>query len=86
MYPVIIKATPIPTKITQLRGVKIPRNESTDPARMRTCEFPKSCFTRVSPKSFSFEPFVTRIPVDSEISSDGICDVIPSPIVKIPYC
>ena len=48
---------------------------------------PKSWPKSSPEKSFSLEPFVTRIPVERDISKDGICETSPSPIVSRPnFC
>ena len=83
MRPHTIKIIPRTTKIKGLSGVTNPKNASTAPTIYKTFGMPNNWFTRTDPKSASFEPFVTRIPVDNEIRSEGIWLTRPSPIVKI---
>ena len=82
----IINAAPKARNNTQLSGVAIPRNTIAPPTIYKTFGIPNNCFTKVPEKSAAFEPFVTRIPVERDIKSEGICDTRPSPIVRIPNC
>ena len=66
-------------------GVNIPRTESAAPTIISTLSIEKSCPTISSPSSPSLDALVTRIPVASDISNDGICELNPSPIVRIVY-
>ena len=50
-----------------------------------TLSIENNCPTSSSPSSPSLDALVTRIPVDREIRSDGICEQRPSPIVRIVY-
>ena len=57
------KAIPKPQKRTLLSGVAIPSNANVAPTKYSTLGIPNSCPIRTVPKSASFEPLVTRIPV-----------------------
>ena len=56
-----------------------------NPTMYNTLGIEKSCLIRTFPRSDSFDAFVTIIPVDKDISNDGICETRPSPIVRIVY-
>ena len=86
LLPVSRNATPSPTKSTRLRGVATPRKMITVPTIYNTRGTPNNCLTKTPEKSASLEPFVTRIPVDREMRSDGIWETSPSPIVRSPNC
>ena len=61
------KAAANPKNKTVLSGVKA--STAIAPATIyKTFGRPKSCFTSVA----AFEPFVTRIPVERDIKSEGI--------------
>ena len=83
ILPATINTIPIPTNTTELSGVTIPRPAMTAPTRYKTFGTPNNCPISTVPKSASLDPFVTRIPVDREISREGIWLTRPSPIVKI---
>ena len=74
LFPVIRKIVPRPKNShhSNLSGVTIPRKIITLPTMYITCGIPNSCLTRTPEKSASLEPFVTRIPVERDITSEGI--------------
>ena len=76
---------PSGTNIYIGNGVKTPKNARAAPTMIRTLSIENSCPTISSPSSPSLDAFVTRIPVDKDISNDGICEHNPSPIVRIAY-
>ena len=79
-----IKATPKGTNIYQGNGVITPRSDIAAPTIRRTLSIDKSCPTISSPSSPSLEA-LTNIPVESDISNEGIWLQRPSPIVRIVY-
>ncbi len=85
LLPQTINASPSPKNKMVFKVVRIPSAQSVAPTRYKTFGIPKSCRIMVEPKSESLLPFVTRIPVDNEISRDGIWLTSPSPIVRIAY-
>ena len=67
------------------RGVRIPSAANATPTMRRTLSIENSCPTISSPSSPSLDDFVTRIPVERDIRSEGIWLHNPSPIVSIVY-
>ena len=83
--PVTTKISPNARKTTVGSGVTIPSPAIIAPTRYKALGTPNNCLINTVPKSASFDPFVTRIPVESEIRREGIWLTRPSPIVKITY-
>ena len=65
--------------------MNIPNRSIVIPTSNNTFGILNNCPIRISPIFSSFDAFVTRIPVESEIIIDGIWDTRPSPIVRIVY-
>ena len=84
ILPPTTKASPIPRNSIVFRSVAMPRKARVAPTRYITLGTPNSCLTMVGPNSASLPPFVTRIPVDREINSEGIALTRPSPMVRMP--
>ena len=63
----------------------MPRNAIVQPTMYNTFGIENNCLISTFPRSDSLDAFVTMIPVDNDISNDGICETSPSPIVRIVY-
>ena len=74
--------------VTDVNGrysVNAPKNAIAAPTISKTLSMENSCPTISSPSSPSLEAFVTRIPVASEMSSEGVWLDRPSPMVRMVY-
>ena len=76
--------SPIPTNNMVFKSVAKPRTDRVAPTKYITLGIPKSCLIITGPNSASLPPLVTRIPVDREISREGIWLTRPSPMVRMP--
>ena len=81
----MINTRPRPTNRIVFSCVTNPKTASIAPTRYSAFGTPNSWLTNVVPKSASLLPLVTRIPVESEISREGIWLTRPSPMVRIAY-
>ena len=84
ILPPTMNASPRPRNNMVFKSVTIPKKDSVPPTIYITFGIPKSCFMIAGPNSASFEPFVTRTPVDREIRREGIWLTRPSPMVRMP--
>ena len=84
--PTTIYIAPNGTNRIGFKGVTIPKKIRVAPTIYNTFGIPKSCLISTSPKSASFDALVTKIPVEREMTREGIWLTKPSPMVRSPYC